>query len=293
MAVAPLVHEQDLVAVLEVIVHAHRGDPAAVVRSAWSRYAAEAVEARDVAPDDQGVDVVGALVGVDGFQVQHVSDHRVLVDDPGGAENVARHPRGVERHLHVVHLRHRDLLGPHPPRVLEPSELQAQELGLGDLGDHPHELLLHELERRDGLAELDALLRVLQGPVVAGHGGADGPPRDAVARLAQTRQRPPQSGDARQLVLERDAAVLEAQLGRDRGAHGELAVDVQGAEPGSVALHQVAPDLAVVALGPHHRHVRDRAVGDPQLGPVRARTRRPCGPPASSCRPGRSRDRAR
>src|SRR5262249_12639427 len=39
-----------------------------------------------------------ALVGVDGLEVQEVSDHRVLVDDPGGAEDVPRHPRRLERH---------------------------------------------------------------------------------------------------------------------------------------------------------------------------------------------------
>src|SRR5262249_23224575 len=40
---------------------------------------AEGVEARDVAAHDQGVDVVGALVGVDRFQVHHVADDRMLV----------------------------------------------------------------------------------------------------------------------------------------------------------------------------------------------------------------------
>ena len=33
-------------------------------------------------------------------------------------------------------------------------------------------------------------------------------------------------------------------------------------------LDEVAADLAVVALGPHHRHVGHRAVGDPELGAV-------------------------
>src|SRR5207247_1486590 len=52
------------------------------------------------------------------------------------------------------------------------------------------------------------------------------------------------------------------------GAHGELAVDVEGREARGAALHEIAADLAVVALGPHHRHLRHRAVGDPELGAV-------------------------
>ena len=45
-------------------------------------------------------------------------------------------------------------------------------------------------------------------------------------------------------------------------------MDVEGGEAGRPALHQIAADLAIVALGPHHRHLRHRAIGDPQLGAV-------------------------
>src|ERR1041384_6467252 len=113
--------------------------------------------------------------------------------------------------------------------ALAPPELQAQELGLGDLGDHLDELLLDELERPDGLAELDGRLRVLEAPVVAAHRRPDRPPRDAVARLGQAGERALQAPDAGQLVLGRDAAVGERQLRGDRRAHRELAVDVEGA----------------------------------------------------------------
>src|SRR5439155_189085 len=39
------------------------------------------------------MDVVRALVGVDGLEVQHVADDRVLVHDAGRAQDVARQPR--------------------------------------------------------------------------------------------------------------------------------------------------------------------------------------------------------
>src|SRR5262245_5556801 len=169
----------------------------------------ERVEASDVAADDQRVDVVRALVRVDRLQIHHVPDDRVLVHDAGRAQDVARQSGAVERHLHVVHLRHRHLLRAQLAGVLEAAELQAQELGLGDLGNHPDELLLHELERPDRLAELDALLGVLQGPVVARHRRAHRAPGDPVAGLVETAERAAQPLHLGKLVLQRNPAILE------------------------------------------------------------------------------------
>src|SRR5437899_588901 len=81
------------------------------------------------------------------LEVQHVADDGVLVHDAGRAHDVAGQPRRVERDLHVVHLGHRHLLGAQRARVLQTAQLEHQELGLGDLRDHPDQLLLHELER--------------------------------------------------------------------------------------------------------------------------------------------------
>src|SRR6266849_2385854 len=66
-------------------------------------------------------------------------------------------------------------------------------------------------------------------------------------------ERPAQPLHVGELVLERDAAVLERQLRGDRRPHRELAVDVEGRKARSAALDQVAADLPVVPLGPHHR----------------------------------------
>ena len=41
----------------------------------------EGREPRDAPADDEGVDVVGSLVGVDGLQVHDVSDDVVLITD--------------------------------------------------------------------------------------------------------------------------------------------------------------------------------------------------------------------
>src|SRR5262249_59670974 len=129
--------------------------------------------------------------------------------------------------LYIVPLRHGDVLWPQLALILEPPELEDEQLRFRDLGDHPDQLLLDELERRDGLAELDPLLRVLERPVVAGHRRAHGAPGDAVARLIEARQRPLEALHAGEAVLQWNLAILERQLGGDRRAHRELAVDVE------------------------------------------------------------------
>src|SRR5690242_19504507 len=56
---------------------------------------AEGVEARDIPSHDQRVNVVRPLVSVDRFEIHHVTDDRMLVDDAGGTQDVARHPSAV------------------------------------------------------------------------------------------------------------------------------------------------------------------------------------------------------
>ena len=41
--------------------------------------------------------VVRAFVGVHGFEIEHVSDDVILIDDAVGAVHVPRHPRDVQR----------------------------------------------------------------------------------------------------------------------------------------------------------------------------------------------------
>ena len=46
---------------------------------------------------NEGVNIVGSFIGINGFQVQHMPDDVIFVDDPVCAVHVARHPRNVER----------------------------------------------------------------------------------------------------------------------------------------------------------------------------------------------------
>src|SRR3989449_4172164 len=75
------------------------------------------------------------------------------------------------------------------PPVFEPPELQAEELCLGDLGEHLGEPRLLQLEAADRLAEHHPRLGVAHRLVVARHCRAHRSPRDAVARLRETQKR--------------------------------------------------------------------------------------------------------
>src|SRR3970040_3145628 len=74
-------------------------------------------------------------------------------------------------------------------RPFQLAESEAEKLSLGDFGEHPSQLLLHQLKSGDGPAKLDPGLGILEGRVVAGRGRAHGAPSDAVPRLLDGHQR--------------------------------------------------------------------------------------------------------
>src|SRR5437763_11969053 len=69
----------------------------------------EGAQAGDLPADDQRVDVVRPLVGVDRLQVEHVADDRVLGGDAVAAEDLPRQARAIQGDADVVALGHRDL----------------------------------------------------------------------------------------------------------------------------------------------------------------------------------------
>src|SRR5438874_353776 len=110
--------------------------------------------------DDQRMDFVGALVGVDALEIDHVAEDRVLEADAVGAEDAASRAGNLEGHRDVGALAEADLLRPQAAGVLQAAELERQELALGEAGQHVDELLLRELERGDRAIELLPQLRV-------------------------------------------------------------------------------------------------------------------------------------
>jgi hypothetical protein len=130
------------------------------------------------------------------------------------------------------------------------------------------QLLLHQLERCDRLAELDARFRVLERAVEDGLCRTDTAPGDAVARLVQATQRSAETVATRQAIRIGDLDILQADLARHRSAQRELALDVGGVEARSIGFDEEALDLAVVILRPNDRDLADTAVGDPEFGAV-------------------------
>src|SRR5438045_9640387 len=67
----------------------------------------------DSAAQDQGVDVMGAFIGVHGFQIRGVSYHVLFNLDAVAAMLVASHACDVERFAAILALDARDHLGYH------------------------------------------------------------------------------------------------------------------------------------------------------------------------------------
>ena len=201
-----------------------------------------------------------------------MSHRLILGEDAAGPEQAPALAGDIGRHAHVVALGERDLLRRHLPLVLEPAQLEAQQLRLGDLRQHLHEPGLLQLEATDGPVEHDPRLGVTHRFVVACHRGSDRPPGDAVARGRETHEGRLEPGRLRQQRLLGDAHVLKHELARVARAQGELPLLVLRREALGVGGDDEPADRARIVqpcrLGPHDRDVRGRAVRDPHLGPV-------------------------
>ena len=75
---------------------------------------------------------------------------------------------------------------------------------------------------------------------------------------------PGEAGNVRQQILLGDHGAVEHDFAGDRGAQRELAFDLRRRKSLGVALDDEAANSAV-ELGPDHRHMGDRRVGDPGL----------------------------
>src|SRR5882724_6707731 len=71
--------------------------------------ATESIEAGDVLANDQGVDVMGAFVGINALEIHEMSDHGIAIGDADGAQDVSPAPRALERDPDIVALGQRNL----------------------------------------------------------------------------------------------------------------------------------------------------------------------------------------
>ncbi len=213
------------------------------------------------------MDVVGALVGVDRFQVHHVADDVVLVANPVAAVHVARLPGDLERLAAGIALHQRDHLRGLPAVVHQPAQLQRALQAERDLGLHVGQLLLDQLGLGERLAELLAVEGVLPGGVPAELRRADRAPGDPVARLVEAAERPLDAGDVGQEVVLRHEHLVHHDLAGVPGAKGELALDLRRGQAVHAAVQDEAADPAVVRVGlrPDDEHLGDRRGSDPDL----------------------------
>ena len=204
-----------------------------------------------------------------------MAQRRVLARDARTAEERPQVAADVHRGVDVDHLAEADLLGTHTLlRVLELTEVGGEQRDLRVLAEGLRELLLRDLERGDRAVELDAGARVLDRREQGVAGGAGDAEDDAEARLGQARQRRLEALRLRQHRILGEADVVEDDLTGDRGAQGDLAVDLRGLHSLGVRGDDEAADdraallIGVLGLGPHDHDIGDRRVRDPHLRAV-------------------------
>ena len=76
-------------------------------------------------PDDQGVDVMRAFVGVNGLEIYEMPNHGIAISDAHRVEDVARVARAFERHPDIIAFRERNLRGTHLAQSPDCVELRT------------------------------------------------------------------------------------------------------------------------------------------------------------------------
>ena len=128
-------------------------------RNGLIQLSAEDWDSSDLLAEHEQMDVVRTLVGLDALEITHVPETLILVEDADRAEDVARGPSGIERHLDVIHLGHRNVVMPRRAGVFELRQTMGEQLRLGNLGQHARQFRLNELEAADRTIELYAAQR--------------------------------------------------------------------------------------------------------------------------------------
>ena len=216
----------------------------------------------------------GALVGEHRLEVVRVAHHRVLAADAVGPQDRAGGAADLDRLGDVVvTCRPTHLLGAQSHGVLAAAEVEREQAPPSCSSVAMFASLAWvRLEAGDRAPELDALHRVPAGRVERGPRGPERPPDDAVARLAEARERALEATDLGQHGIRGQAQVLEGQLRGHGRAQGHLVGDLVRGEARGVRGDHEAADAAVLLarVGPDDGDVGDRAVGDPRLRAVGA-----------------------
>src|SRR5438105_15402071 len=112
-------------------------------------FSLECAHSRGGLTEHEGMDVVRPFVGINAFEVRHVTHRGVLGENADGAEETARLSCDVGRHIDIVALGERHLLWRVGALVLQAAEVERDELRLGDLVEQNSTTLLLQLEAAD------------------------------------------------------------------------------------------------------------------------------------------------
>jgi len=115
--------------------------------------------------------------------------------------------------------------------VFEPSELQAKDLRLGDLGEHLGEPLLLQLKTRRSACRTSPASWRSSPPRRSTPSRRHRSPRYAVARLCEAHERGLEPARLRQQGVLGNAHVLQHQLAGVAGTQAELALLVLAEKP--------------------------------------------------------------
>ena len=194
------------------------------------------------AAEYEGVDVVRALVGIDGFQVHHMSHDVVLVMDAVAAVHVSRDPRNGKRLAAVVSFDEADHFGRGLVLVKQSPDPQAGLQAKADFSLHIDKLDLDKLVAGEGLTKLFALQRVLTGGMPAKFCCTHDPPGNAIACLVEAGEGPLEALDVGEHVGLRNLDIVHHDFARDRGPKAELSLNAWRGEALHAALKNEAAD---------------------------------------------------
>src|SRR5687768_4963698 len=223
----------------------------------------ERAQPGDFAADDEGIDVMRALVGDDRFEVAQVAHYVVVLQDAVATEDLACGRRHLTGHRGAAQLGVRRHTGRGHSLVQQPTKLYHEELGLGDLTEHAHEFGLDELKGGDWLAELFAAQRVGKCYLVAGNRFADGVPGNVVPGDSEDLGHGPEAS-LRQSVRRWNATAVEPDVSLPDAPLRQLPFDDRRCEAGAGWFNQEAGD-PVFGSCPDDRDIADRRVADPAL----------------------------
>ena len=103
------------------------------------------------------MNLVGAFVGIDAFDIHHVSHNRIRIGNADGAEHAPGHAGDLAGAIDVMPFVHADLNRRKLAGIFEPAVMEVHQLAVHNHRCHVCQLGLIKLELSDGLAKRDAV----------------------------------------------------------------------------------------------------------------------------------------